>query len=112
MAPCATRMARLFHRLSCVILPHWMHHVHAHYSKAVRKSWSYCGATAQGDLGNRVYKMVVDIAQLMRKDLRLAPLWDLDTLNMESKGDVLEGIMGLQWLGLGWGWQHQARPQI
>ena len=102
VVPTPSRMASLFYDLAFIKLPHWEYHVHPHYSRAERKRWSYEGVTAQGDLGNRTYRMVVEIAQLMRERLGYNRLYQLDQLNNEKSGDVLESIMGLQEMGFGW----------
>ena len=60
------------------------------------------GATARGDLGNRTYKLVVELAQLTRQRLGYNRLYQMDQLSYESTGDVLEGIMGLQEMGHNW----------
>ena len=60
------------------------------------------GATARGDLGNRTYKVVVELSQLMLQRLGYDRLYQLDQLNVESAGDVLEGIMGLQAISRDW----------
>ena len=55
-----------------------------------RKEWSYSGATARGDLGNRTYKLVVEITHLMREKLGYDRLYQISQLNDEAAGDVLE----------------------
>ena len=60
------------------------------------------GATARGDLGNRCYKLVVELAQLMRERLGYNRLYQMDQLSYQSAGDVLEGIMGLQEIRHDW----------
>ena len=102
VVPTPTRMACLFYDLAFLILPAWENEVLPNYSKRERKNWSYFGVTAEGDLGNRCYKLVVEIAQLMRERLGSERLHNLDPLNCESAGDVLEGIMGLQAMGYNW----------
>ena len=106
VAETPTRMARLFYHLATCILPHWEIHVHPNYSRAERKGWSHIGATANGDLGNRCYKLVVELAQLMRVALGCDRLYQIDKLNYESAGDVLEAIMGLQAMGVDWDPSH------
>ena len=69
VVPKPTRMACLFYDLAFLILPAWENEVLPNYSKRERKNWSYFGVTAEGDLGNRCYKLVVEIAQLMRERL-------------------------------------------
>ena len=106
VAETPTRMARLFYHLATCILPHWEIHVHPNYSRAERKGWSHIGATANGDLGNRCYKLVVELAQLMRVAVGCDRLYQIDQLNYESAGDVLEAIMGLQAMGVDWDPSH------
>ena len=89
-------IAYAFYHLATVLLPFWENYVHSQFNRSTRKQWSYDGVTALGDLGNRVYALVVKIAQLLRERLGSERLWLLDTLNFESQGDVLEGIMGLE----------------
>ena len=60
------------------------------------------GATTRGDLGNRVYFLVLHISQLLRQRLGYARLYWIDQLGLKKAGDVLEGIMGLQYLGQPW----------
>ena len=102
VVPEPTRMACLFYRLAIYILPEWEFHVLPNYSRAQRKAWSHMGATARGDLGNRTYKLVLHVAQLLRQRLGYARLYQIDQLGVEKAGDVLEGIMGLQYLGQPW----------
>jgi len=97
-----TRMALLFHDLAMVMLPWWETHVHENFSRATRKAWSHHGATAQGDLGNRVYYLVVRLCMQMRVALGAPCLHTIVRMNVEHTGDVLEGIMGLQALGSNW----------
>ena len=59
---------------------------------------SYFGATGW----NRCYKLVIEIAQVMRENLGSERLRNLDSLNCESAGDLLEGIMGQQAMGYIW----------
>ena len=99
VVPKPTRMACLFYDLAFLILPAWENEVLPNYSKRERKNWSYFGVTAEGDLGNRCYKLVVEIAQLIRERLGSERLYNLDQFNSESAGDVLEAIMGLQAMG-------------
>ena len=69
VVPEPTRMAYLFYDLAFFTLPAWENDVLPNYSRRERKNWSYRGVTANGDLGNRVYKLVVEIAQYMRVKL-------------------------------------------
>ena len=94
-------IAYAFYHLAMVLLPFWQNHVHSQFNKFTRKQWSYDGATALGDLGNMVYSLVVTLAQFFRERLGSERLWLLDQLNSESQGDVLEGIMGLEFLNPG-----------
>ena len=96
------RIALLFYDIAMVTLPYWEASVHYHYSKSERKRWSHHGATAEGDLGNHVYWVVVELCLILRSALGAPRLWTIDHMNMESRGDVLEGIMGLQHLGYNW----------
>ena len=80
-----------FYHLAMTLLPHWQNHVLPNFDRATRKGWSYNGATEEGDL-------VVDLAQHFRVMLGYNRLYFLEGLNNESKGDVLEGIMGLEWM--------------
>ena len=64
------------------------------------------GATTRGDLGNRTYKLVVHVAQLLRQRLGYERLYEIDQLSAEKAGDVLEGIMGLQHMGYNWDPTH------
>ena len=102
VVPEPTRMAYLFYDLAFFTLPAWENDVLPNYSKRERKNWSYRGVTANGDLGNRAYKLVVEIAQYMRIKLGYERLHVIEQLNCESAGDVLEGIMGLQEMGQNW----------
>jgi len=95
-------MASLFYDLATRILPYWELHVHHNFDRYTRKTWSNEGVTDEGDLGNRVYGRVVDLAQMQRQRLGYSRLYQLDQFNDESKGDVLEGIMGLHTMGYNW----------
>ena len=100
--PLPSRMASLFYDLAFNKLPEWEYTVFPSFGRDERKTWSYVGFTAEGDLGNRTYKLVVEIAQVMRQRLGYRRLYEMDQLNHEKAGDVLEGIMGLQALGHNW----------
>ena len=60
-----------------------------HYSRAQRKAWSHLGATTRSDLGNRTYKLVVHVTQLLRQRLGLERLYQIDQLCVEKAGDVV-----------------------
>ena len=47
-----------------------------------------------GDIGSRVYHATVQTALEMKRRLDLPTLWTIEGMNMESTGDVLEGILG------------------
>ena len=64
------------------------------------------GATTRGDLGNRTYKLVLHVAQLLRQRLGYQRLYQINQLNAEKAGDVLEGIMGLEHMGYNWDPEH------
>ena len=98
VVPVPTRMACLFYNLAFLILPAWENEFLPHYSIRDRKNLSYFGATGW----NRCYKLVVEIAQVMRERLGSERLHNLDSLNCESAGDLLEGIMGVQAMGYIW----------
>ena len=85
VVPKPTRMACLFYDLAFLILPAWENDVLPNYSKRERKNWSYYGTTANGDLGNRCYKLVVEIAQLMREN------WGEDRLCILDTGAARDG---------------------
>ena len=97
-----TRMASLFYDLATRILPYWELHVHPNFDRFTRKGWSHEGVTEEGDLGNHVYTLVLEVAQLQRQRLGYRRLYQIDQFNLESKGDVLEGIMALQAMGMNW----------
>ena len=90
--------------LALDVLPFWEEQILAQYSRADRKEWSHYGATTRnGDVGNDVYKVVIDGALRLRKLLQEQPLYTIAGMNRESKGDIIEGIMGLHWLrAQGW----------
>ena len=100
--PLPSRMASLFYDLAFNKLPYWEYNVFPSFGRNERKTWSYAGVTAEGDLGNRTYKLVVEIAQVMRQRLGYRRLYEMDQLNHEKAGDVLEGIMGLQEIRHDW----------
>ena len=62
-------IAYAFYHLATVLLPFWENYVHSQFNRSTRKQWSYDGVMALGDLGNRVYALVVNLAQLLRERL-------------------------------------------
>lgn len=84
--------------LAIQLLP-WWEEVHWRYSKAERKAWSHIGETFQGDVGNRVYHLTIQLALEVRRRHGLGELWTIEGLGQEAAGDVLEGMMGLAALG-------------
>ena len=53
------------------------------------------------DVGNKVYTVLIDLLLTLRRH-RNEPLLDtIAGLGTEKKGDVIEGIMGVRYLGLG-----------
>ena len=80
--------------LALDLLPWWENHVHYQHSQQERKKWSHLGEYVLDEM-NVLYRLVVDICLRMRRDLGLPPLSMISQLNEESKGDVLEGILGL-----------------
>ena len=76
------------------LLEWWEEDVHYNYSREVRKGWSHSGEYELCEM-NRLYYLVVRIALRMRDKRGLRRLHLIGSLNMESTGDILEGVLGL-----------------
>ena len=95
--------------LALDFLPHWENVVRSSYTQRQRKLWSHHGATTvYGDVGNRAYSVVVDLCLHFRRILGLPELWTISSLGTEKKGDILEGVMGLEYLHPSTGWEAYA----
>ena len=97
--PTTLRSLEALRYLATKLLPWWENEIHPNHSQKTRKGWSHNGAvTGVGDIGNRVYHATVQTALEMRRRLDLPPLWTIEGMNMESTGDVLEGMLGLAFM--------------
>ena len=96
-----TRIAALLN-LALDFLPYWNDIVWEQHSRSERKLWSHYGATERyGDLSNKVYTVLIDLLLRLRRYLNEPAPYNLCGLGNEKKGDVIEGIMGVRYLGLG-----------
>jgi hypothetical protein len=80
-------------------LPFWQNTIWVQYTRKERKAWSHDGATTRyGDVGNKVYAVVIHLLLSLRDRLRQPSLDTISWLNIQKQGDILEGIMGLKLL--------------
>ena len=59
------------------------------------------GATANGDLGNRCYKLVIELAQLMRVAVGCDRLYQMDQLNYKTSLKADKEVGGRGTIGSG-----------
>ena len=88
--------------LAMDFLPYWNDVVWYECNRSVRKQWSHYGATQRyGDVSNKVYTVLIDLLLRLRRHRNQPYLNNVCGLGTEKKGDVIEGIMGVRYLGLG-----------